>query len=150
MLISKNITDKMASTSTASKASSSKAKTATKAKAVVDEVEEVNVVPDTKDNTDVDSIASLKALIVELTYRVMTLEGTVEKLSTSAIATAPPTSVKPKKEKEEKEKKPRAPTAYNLFMKEKMHELKETHPTLSNIERMKMAAEAWTESKKSS
>lgn len=46
-----------------------------------------------------------------------------------------------------KTKKPRAPTAYNIFMKQKMVELMETHPHLTNIERMKMAAEAWIEKK---
>lgn len=93
-------------------------------------------------DTQVDEITSLKSLVTELTARVSTLEATVEKLKTGGEATVE----KPKKE--EKEKKPRAPTAYNNFMKEKMLELKESHPSLTNIERMKMAAEAWTESKK--
>ena len=38
-------------------------------------------------------------------------------------------------------------TAYNFFMKEKMLELMETHPHLTNIERMKMAVEIWNENK---
>lgn len=42
-----------------------------------------------------------------------------------------------------KVKETRVPTAYNIFMKETMFELKVTHPQLSNIERMKMAVEAW-------
>jgi hypothetical protein len=46
-----------------------------------------------------------------------------------------------------KVKKKREPTAYNIFMKTKLIELKESHPSLSNIERMKMAAEAWDTSK---
>jgi vacuolar-type H+-ATPase subunit I/STV1 len=53
-----------------------------------------------------------------------------------------------KEPKEAKEKKTREPTAYNIFMKSKLIELKETHKELSNIDRMKLAAEAWTESKK--
>jgi outer membrane murein-binding lipoprotein Lpp len=121
----------MASTSNASTASTASKKSKASAKA-----EQTPVV-----NNDVDEIASLKALITELTARVQTLEATVEKLKTGGDATEKP-------KKEEKEKKPRAPTAYNNFMKEKMHELKESHPALTNIERMKMAAEAWTESKK--
>ena len=94
-----------------------------------------------------DSVSSLKALVVELTRRVEELETKVNAFEGKAIEqVGSSTKVKPVKSTEEK--KPRAPTAYNLFMKEKMTELKDLHPTLSNIERMKMAAEAWSESKK--
>lgn len=90
-------------------------------------------------------VAALQALVATLITRVEALEATVETLQSKGGSS----SVVEKPKKEEKEKKPRAPTAYNNFMKEKMHELKESHPDLSNIERMSMAAKAWTESKKS-
>jgi hypothetical protein len=38
-----------------------------------------------------------------------------------------------------------APSAYTIFMKGKMIELEESHPSLTKIERMKMAVEAWYE-----
>ena len=41
------------------------------------------------------------------------------------------------------DKKKREPTAYNLFLKEKIAELKETHPDLTAPERMKEAALLW-------
>jgi hypothetical protein len=91
-----------------------------------------------------DDVASLKLLVEQLTKRVDELESRLSELE--GKPTEPQT--KPKVVKNNEEKKPRAPTAYNLFMKEKMTELKESHPTLTNIERMKMAAEAWSESKK--
>lgn len=40
-------------------------------------------------------------------------------------------------------RKPRQPTAYNLFMKEKLLELSQTHPSLKNKDRMKMASDHW-------
>jgi hypothetical protein len=101
-------------------------------------------------NDEQDTVSSLKTLVEELTKRVQELEtrlSEVEKRETeNKTSTEPPTKQKGGKGNEEK--KPRAPTAYNLFMKEKMTELKDTHPSLTNIERMKMAAEAWSESKK--
>jgi YABBY protein len=90
-----------------------------------------------------DQMASLVNQLSLLMKRVETLEGELQEMKGTQKDV-------PKPKKEEKEKKTRAPTAYNLFMKEKMLELKESHPTLTNIERMKMAAEAWSESKKSS
>lgn len=94
-----------------------------------------------------DDVSTLRTLVENLTKRIDELETRVRELEGKNTDTKEtPTKQKPTKSNEEK--KPRAPTAYNLFMKEKMTELKETHPTLTNIERMKMAAEAWTESKK--
>jgi predicted RNase H-like nuclease (RuvC/YqgF family) len=94
-----------------------------------------------------DDVSTLRTLVESLTKRIDELETRVRELEGKNTDTKEtPTKQKPTKSNEEK--KPRAPTAYNLFMKEKMTELKETHPTLTNIERMKMAAEAWTESKK--
>jgi Ni,Fe-hydrogenase III large subunit len=94
------------------------------------------------------NVASLKVLVEELTKRVQELETRVSELETGNKSS---NEVQPTKQKAGKanneEKKPRAPTAYNLFMKEKMTELKESHPSLTNIERMKMAAEAWSQSK---
>jgi hypothetical protein len=87
--------------------------------------------------------------VEKLTELVNSLVKRIEVLETKCVADVT-TSAKSsnKKDKEPKEdKKPRAPSAYNLFMKEKMGELKETHPELNNIERMKMAAEAWSQSK---
>lgn len=97
------------------------------------------------------NVASLKVLVEELTKRVQELETRVSEFENGNKISneAQPTKQKAGKANNE-EKKPRAPTAYNLFMKEKMTELKESHPSLTNIERMKMAAEAWTESKKES
>lgn len=83
---------------------------------------------------------ALKQQVLALTARVVELEAHV-----SELPSVKGENSKPKKE--EKEKKPRAPTAYNMFMKEKMKELKETQPGLNNIERMKIGAEAWTASK---
>lgn len=37
------------------------------------------------------------------------------------------------------------PSPYYTFMKQKMFEFNETHPHLTNIERMKMAIQAWSE-----
>lgn len=93
---------------------------------------------------------TLEQKVEQLTELVNTLVKRIEVLESKSEEQ--PSTSKPsgKKEKEPKEdKKPRAPSAYNLFMKEKMGELKETHPDLNNIERMKVAAEAWSESKKS-
>lgn len=93
-----------------------------------------------------DQMANLANLVNQLALlmkRVETLESEFQEVKGSQKDASKP-------KKEEKEKKTRAPTAYNLFMKEKMLELKESHPSLTNIERMKMAAEAWSESKKSS
>jgi hypothetical protein len=89
---------------------------------------------------------TLKALVDTLVKRIDVLETSVEQFKTASGGASTSTSSKPKKE--EKEKKPRAPTAYNNYMKAKMLELKESHPDMTNITRMKMAAEAWSESKK--
>ncbi len=97
-----------------------------------------------------DEVTSLKILVEEMTKRVQELETRVSELeNASKSSTEAPTKQKAGRAGKEnnEEKKPRAPTAYNLFMKEKMTELKESHPTLTNIERMKMAAEAWSQSK---
>ena len=93
-----------------------------------------------------DQIKNLVSQLSELVKRVEALETELQEVKQQTAGT-PKDNAKPKKE--EKEKKTRAPTAYNIFMKEKMLELKESHPELSNIERMKMAAESWSESKKS-
>ena len=104
----------------------------------------VEVVAEASSSTPtVVSVADFEALkqqVLALTTKVAELEAHV-----SEHPSVKGESSKPKKE--EKEKKPRAPTAYNLFMKEKMKELKETQPELNNIERMKIGAEAWTASK---
>jgi hypothetical protein len=89
---------------------------------------------------------SLKTLVDELTMRVGQLETSVSSLKTTQVAQSMSprkTDISPSKA----EKKTRAPTAYNVFMKDKMLELKNTHPDVTNIERMRMAAAAWTESK---
>ena len=93
-----------------------------------------------------DKVDNLVNQLAELVKRVELLEAELKEVKQQTAGT-PKDNTKPKKE--EKEKKTRAPTAYNIFMKEKMLELKESHPNLSNIERMKMAAECWSESKKS-
>jgi hypothetical protein len=87
-----------------------------------------------------------KKLVEELSERLRIVE---EKLVAREEADKSEDSKVTKKEKEPKEeKKHRAPTAYNIFMKNKMNELKETNPELNNVDRMKKAAEAWSESKK--
>jgi hypothetical protein len=40
-------------------------------------------------------------------------------------------------------KAPRQPTAYNMFLKQKLRELSKTHSHMSNKERMKLASEEW-------
>lgn len=50
---------------------------------------------------------------------------------------------RPRKEKPEKTRKPRAPTAYNLFLKEKILEYGNSHPELTTQERMKLAVNEW-------
>lgn len=47
----------------------------------------------------------------------------------------------------DKQKKPKQPTAYNLFLQEKLAELRILHPSQSNSERMKAAAKEWQEFK---
>lgn len=98
----------------------------------------------------VDENLTLEDKVEKLTELVNSLVKRIETLESSATDVAPVTNSKGvgKKDKEPKEdKKPRAPSAYNLFMKEKMGELKDSHPDLNNIERMKMAAEMWSASK---
>lgn len=54
-----------------------------------------------------------------------------------------------KKSDEEKVKKPkRAPSAYNMFISEKMAEIKKENPALKGKELMKAAIEVWNEQKK--
>jgi hypothetical protein len=104
--------------------------------------------------TDVNvEVLSLEDKVEKLTELVNSLVKRIEVLETNNTVSVETTNVKGsnKKDKEPKEeKKPRAPSAYNLFMKEKMGELKDTHPELNNIERMKMAAEMWSSSKSTS
>lgn len=88
---------------------------------------------------------TLEDKVEKLTELVNSLVKRIEVLESNATDVAPVTNNKGKKDKEDK--KPRAPSAYNLFMKEKMGELKDSHPDLNNIERMKMAAESWSASK---
>jgi hypothetical protein len=95
-----------------------------------------------------EQINNLVTQLAQLVKKVELLENEVKELKQQQGAGSSETKQTVIK-KEEKEKKTRAPTAYNLFMKERMLELKETHSSLTNIERMKMAAEAWSESKKS-
>lgn len=112
---------------------------------------EVPVVEASTSKTEVskdEQIDNLLSQLSQLVKRVELLENEVKELKQEQSSSASKSMQTPIK-KEEKEKKTRAPTAYNLFMKEKMLELKDTHSNLTNIERMKMAAEAWSESKKS-
>jgi uncharacterized protein (UPF0335 family) len=107
---------------------------------------EVPVVEASSSSSNVE--VNLTNQLSELVKRLELLENEVKELKQQqSIDVSQPKQIMVKKE--EKEKKTRAPTAYNLFMKEKMLELKETHSNLTNIERMKMAAEAWSENKKS-
>jgi len=46
-----------------------------------------------------------------------------------------------------KEKKSRPPNSYNLFIKEKMREIKEANPDFKGKELMKRATEAWNQQK---
>lgn len=46
-----------------------------------------------------------------------------------------------------KEKKSRPPNSYNLFIKEKMREIKEANPNFKGKELMKRATEAWNHQK---
>lgn len=87
-------------------------------------------------------------VIEHLQARVASLEEELSKAASTSGGKKDKKLKKLKELKELKEKKTREPTAYNIFMKTKLTELKETHKDLSNIERMKLAAEAWTESKK--
>lgn len=107
-------------------------------------------VPTDASSSVVVETVSLEDKVEKLTELVNSLVKRIEVLESNALEVAPVTNSKGagKKDKEPKEdKKPRAPSAYNLFMKEKMGELKESHPDLNNIERMKMAAEMWSASK---
>lgn len=115
---------------------------ASKPKTVAAKVDAV----ESTDNPQHDEVSSLRVEITALTERVKALEEALAAVTLKTQSTEQ-TDAKVKKDKEEK--KPRPPTAYNIFMKAKMVELKESHPTLNNIDRMKLAAEAWTESKKS-
>jgi uncharacterized membrane protein len=107
--------------------------------------EEVSVKSQTTVNLET-KVEQLTDLVNTLLKRIEILENKIVEQPTTSTKT---TSKKEKEPKEPKEdKKPRAPSAYNIYMKEKMAELKETHPDLNNIERMKMAAEEWSKSKK--
>ena len=56
---------------------------------------------------------------------------------------------KTKTEKTEKtEKSKRPPTAYQIFMKEEIARLKDSHPKLEHKERFSMAAQNWSKQKK--
>jgi hypothetical protein len=46
-----------------------------------------------------------------------------------------------------KEKKSRPPNSYNLFIKDKMQEIKAVHPEYKGKELMKKATEAWNSQK---
>ena len=46
------------------------------------------------------------------------------------------------------EKSKRAPTTYQIFMKEEIARLKESHPKLEHKERFSMAAQNWSKQKK--
>lgn len=46
-----------------------------------------------------------------------------------------------------KEKKSRPPNSYNMFIKEKMREIKEANPDFKGKELMKRATQAWNEQK---
>ena len=68
-----------------------------------------------------------------------------------------PPKKKPQKEKsvtktekspKKTEKSKRAPTAYQIFMKEEIARLKESHPKLEHKERFSMAAQNWSKQKK--
>ena len=102
-------------------------------------------------DVNVESL-TMEEKVEKLTELVNTLVKRIEVLEANQTVSVEAPTVKGanKKDKEPKEeKKPRAPSAYSLFMKEKMGELKDTHPELNNIERMKMAAEMWSASKPS-
>lgn len=45
------------------------------------------------------------------------------------------------------QKKKREPTAYNLFMKDMIKELREKHPTIDKTELMKLGAQEWQKQK---
>jgi hypothetical protein len=51
------------------------------------------------------------------------------------------------KSKKKKEKNSRPPTAYNLFVKAKMEEIKSQNPDLKNTELMAKAAQCWKQHK---
>ena len=46
------------------------------------------------------------------------------------------------------EKSKRPPTAYQIFMKEEIARLKDSHPKLEHKERFSMAAQNWSKQKK--
>lgn len=49
--------------------------------------------------------------------------------------------------KKKKQSQPRQPTAYNMFLKEVLRELSETHAHLNNKDRMKLASKMWNDLK---
>lgn len=119
----------------------------TKTEVPVVEASTSKIVVNNEVNPD-EQINNLVNQLSQLVQRIEFLENEVKELKQQqGVDTSK--SMQTQVKKEEKEKKTRAPTAYNLFMKEKMLELKGTHSSLTNIERMKMAAEAWSENKKS-
>lgn len=60
---------------------------------------------------------------------------------------APPKKRAGRPPKEKKERKPRAPTAYNLFLKDKLIELAIKFPDMDTRDRMKQAGEEWRRKK---
>lgn len=61
-----------------------------------------------------------------------------------------PSKKKSSGESSDTEKKKRAPSAYNMFISEKMAEIKKVKPELKGKELMKAAIEIWNESKSKS
>ena len=55
---------------------------------------------------------------------------------------------KTEKSPKKTEKSKRAPTAYQIFMKEEIARLKESHPKLEHKDRFSMAAQNWSKQKK--
>eukprot|EP00047_Mylnosiga_fluctuans_P001349 m.219874 g.219874 ORF g.219874 m.219874 type:complete len:90 (+) comp10269_c0_seq1:204-473(+) len=63
-------------------------------------------------------------------------------------ASPPPKGKKGAAKTAKAEKTKRAPSAYNIFIKDKLAELKASNPEMDHKQRFKAATEAWNEQKK--
>ena len=88
-----------------------------------------------------DSLDSFVTMLTERLDVVKDFGGDIKRLleEYKASCNAQVLSFGPKK----KEKKTRPPNNYNLFIKEKMREIKEAHPEFKGKELMKKATEQW-------
>lgn len=71
------------------------------------------------------------------------IKDVLDKIVTDKLSDLTVNNTTSSKKKKQVNKVKRPPTAYNLFIAEKIKELKETNPDIDRKELMKMAAQEW-------